>query len=71
VTPHQIRPAQAIPIRLGGDEPGIHLTQDWQSTLCGKRIPAGTTWPDHYRRDDCSECWKLAEGRGLKVERQT
>ena len=64
-------PAQAIPIRLDGDEQGVHLTQDSQATLCGKRILAGMTWPDHYRRADCRVCWQLAQERGLKIERQT
>ncbi len=63
-------PAQAIPIRLDDDEQRVHLTQNWQATLCGERIEAGMTWPDHYRRADCDVCWQLATERGLKVEGQ-
>ena len=62
-------PAQAIPIHLG-DEQGVHLTRDWQATLCGEKIPVTMTWPDHYRRADCALCWELAKEAGLMVERQ-
>ena len=71
MTRRATHPAQAIPIRLGGDKAGVHLTQDWQATLCGERILAGMTWPDHYRRGDCGVCWQLAKERGLKIESQT
>ena len=71
-TPAVTRPAQAIPIRLQGDQPCAHLTHDWQATLCGEPLPASVTWPHHYRWwGDCCVCLRLAHERGLKIERQT
>lgn len=70
VTQRTTHPTQAIPIRLGGDEHGAHLTQNWQATLCGERILDSMTWPHHYRWGDCSVCWQLATERGLKIESQ-
>ena len=70
VVPAETRPAQAIPVWLEVDEKHAHLTQDWQATLCGERLPSTVTWPDHYRRGDCTVCRRLAKERGLKIERQ-
>ena len=64
------RPAQAIPVWLEVDQKRAHLTQDWQRTLCGERLPSSVTWPDHYRRGDCGMCRRLAKERGLKIEHQ-
>jgi hypothetical protein len=70
VMPVATRPAQAIPVWLEVDQQRAHLTQDWQATLCGERLPASLTWPDHYRRGDCSVCRRLAKARGLRIEHQ-
>ena len=67
----ETRPAQAIPVWLEVDQTCAHLTQDWQATLCGQRLPSSVTWPTHYRRGDCSVCWQLAHARGLEIGSQT
>ncbi len=69
MTQHRPHPLQAIPIRLG-DEQVVHLTRDWQATLCGDKLPRTMTWPAHYRRGDCRVCWQLAKAQGLTIERQ-
>ena len=68
--PLAIHPAQAIPVRLEVDQQRAHLTQDWQATLCGERLPGRVTWPDHYSPVDCRVCLRLANESGLKIERQ-
>ena len=64
------QPAQAIPVWLEIAQQCAHLTQDWQATLCGEQLPARVTWPEQYRRGDCSVCRRQATARGLTIERQ-